>query len=192
MKYTTNMENQWFSRKPGISISMAGATFLDENINKNVKSELLNVVYGCLDVNFANAGHGNGPSRHTYTDRGHFKERRIFHVCLLLPMQADGKRLWTWRTTEKTTLFLPPQLVVYKNNYIVLVYIHTWTNAVSKRVDFFMYVSFCRCRPRKWPFPRPAWANIHTYIHTFISSIAFLRHLKTNISCMFAHACRVI
>jgi hypothetical protein len=41
------MENQRFSRKPGISISMAGATFLDENIKKTSK---MNCEMSCMYV----------------------------------------------------------------------------------------------------------------------------------------------
>ena len=36
---------------------------------------------------------GKGPSLHTYMDPCRFEERRFFHVCLLLPMQAEGKRI---------------------------------------------------------------------------------------------------
>ena len=35
----------------------------------------------------------NGPYIHTYMDQCRFKKGRFFHVCLLLPMQADGKRI---------------------------------------------------------------------------------------------------
>ena len=68
---------------------------------KSLNSELRDVVYGCLDVNFADAGHGNGPSLHTYTDRCRFREGRCFHVCLLLPMQAEENVKWTkiWSTS---------------------------------------------------------------------------------------------
>ena len=69
-------------------------------------------------------------------------------------------------------------------------YIHTWADAVSKRVDFFMYVYFCPCRPRKRAHPYIhtfqtyiTKAPIHTYIHphkqTYNSSIRFLHRFFT-------------
>ena len=121
---TTNIENRWFFRKPEISISMARATFLDENVNKNIKHELLNVVYGCLDVNFADAGHGNGPSLHTHMGPCRFRDLRNFHVCLLFLALHRGNWLWPCCAFAGLTFFLPPQLVTYKDNYIVLVYFH--------------------------------------------------------------------
>ena len=52
-----------------------------------------------------------GPSLHTYMDACRFKDRRFFHVCLLFHGLRRGNGLWGYRKSEKTTLFLPPQLV---------------------------------------------------------------------------------
>ena len=139
-KNTTNMENHRFSRKPEISISMAGATFLDKNVQK---SELLNVVYGCLDVNFADAGHGNCSSLHTYMDPCRFRDRRFFHVCFLFRALHRGNGLWVHRGFEKNTFFLPPKIHTHENNYIVLAYTYIHIHSISRCVFPGVYFQVC-------------------------------------------------
>ena len=52
-------------------------------------------MYVCLYVCLAMQGEEILPKWpiHTYMDQCRFKKGRFFHVCLLLPMQADGKRI---------------------------------------------------------------------------------------------------
>ena len=115
--YNQHGKSTVFSKTRNLHFHGRGHVFRRKRFKKNIKSELLNVVYGCLDVNFADAGHGNGPSLHTYTDRCRFREGRFSHVCLLFHGLRQGKRCWTRRGFE-TSPFAHPSIHTYIHTYI--------------------------------------------------------------------------
>ena len=144
---------------------------------KNVKSELWDVVYVCLDVNFADAGHGNGPSLHTYMDPCRFKDLRNFHVCLLFLALHRGNWLCTRCGFEKVTFFIPPQLVTYRDNYIVLVKEPPRDNfgdilgLVLKRLKMNLLGPILAAF-WAWCQKGSKWVSIHPYIHTALGVIS--------------------
>ena len=139
-------------------------------------------MYGCLDVNFADAGHGNGPSLHTYKYiQTYTHPYTPFAISKKVCDQIVNRRVWMYGCH-----FCPCRPRENAHSYI-----HTWTDAVSERADFFMYVypqtyimtSIHKYRgisknstPKKksfffsgLPMPAEEIANIHgnTYIKTF-------------------------
>ena len=179
----------------------------------------------------------NGPYILTYMGRCRFKKGRFFHVCLLLPMQAEekgpsihtyisnihyegphtyihtstqtnlqlvdsvfayifGQKTWPWpskllklrflgnpeisismagttffdknvKKTSKKQMEVSVYVCMYVCMYVCPCrarkydqngpYIHTWADAVSKRVDFSCMFTFAHAGRGKGP--------IHTYIH---------------------------
>ena len=97
--------------------------------------------------------HGRGHVFRQKRQKTHQKSKRKF-VCMYVCMYV-----WPCRARK------------YDQNGP---YIHTWTNAVSKRAVFFMYVSFCPHRPRKRAHPDiHTYMGKHTYIHPYITCLLY-------------------